>query len=349
FVMYKKGYVKKNNKYTGKTAVILHGLFRTAEATALSFHKNVSDFLDADVFYCGYKFSDKPLLNHEGIYDKFGHMKINPKNSTDFDNENEVTGDVLRNIYGEHLRDYCLHDIKSEDLLSEIPEIASEEILFGLNPSRFLSMFNNIEQAYNLILKYEEKNSFEYDTIIVARPDLAFYSELVLDELSDGTLLIPSGMGFHPHSGHRNYGLVEPLYYKNTRRGTCIPMGMRFNDQLMAFKRNDAKVLENLLSECSQYIAERVPLTPETILFYHFNVINKLVIKTTDMWIYEIFRIGYPEIHNIIDIPVLERYDPHHVVVIKKAKNNRIKYWLKGVRKNFHFYKNKVKYMLGNN
>lgn len=330
----------------GKTAIILHGLFRTALTTSASFNKHVSHFLNADIFYSGYKYSDKPLTNHTGVYDKFGFIKNNPKNSASIDGSNEITQELLQKVYGKNLKACFLHDIKSEDLKELISNIKEEEILFQLKPERFLSMFHNIEQAYRLLEKHEEHYGVSYDNIIIARPDLAFYANLDLIKLKVGKVFIPGGMGFHPHTGTRIHGLVEPLYYKNVLNGTCIPTGLHFNDQLMALKRSDSSILKNLLSDCTEYIKARVPLTPETILFYHFSVMHQLEVNINEKWLYEIFRVGAPEIENITNLPLLERFDPHHPIVKRRAQANKMKYWLKAIRRNFHYYKNRVKSLM---
>ncbi|WP_187487464.1 hypothetical protein [Duffyella gerundensis] len=332
--------------FHGKTAIILHGLFRTALNTATSFNKNVSDYLDADVFYCGYKYSDKPLPTHGGEYDKFGFMKKNPKNTTEIDSSNEITDKILNEVYGDRLKSSYLHETKSEDLMEMLAGIDNSQILFQLIPSRFLSMFHNIENGYKLVTKFEEKNKFKYDNIVIARPDLAFYSALDLEKLKKGTMLIPSGMGFHPHTGTRNYGLVEPLYYKNVNNGTCIPTGMHFNDQLMALKRIDCFILNELLTDCVNYMKMKVPFTPETILYYHFSAMHRLKVLPTEKWLYEIFRVGAPQVENITDLPLLERFDPHHPIVKDRARKSRFKYYLKDVRRNFYFYKNKIKTLI---
>ncbi|MGX9307652.1 hypothetical protein [Pantoea ananatis] len=330
----------------GRTAVLLHGLFRTANITATSFKKNVSDYLDADLFYSGYCFSDKPLLNHAGVYDKFGFMKDNPKNTTSIDDSNAITHDVLKDIYESRLIASNLHQIDSSFFSEKISEIDENEILFQLKPSRFLSMFHNIESAYKLLCEHENKENFKYDTIVIARPDLAFYSPLEIRKHEEGSILLPAGMGFHPHVGTKNHGLVEPLFYKNALNGTCIPTGMQFNDQLMVLKRSDCYTLENLLSDCINYMKMRVPLTPETLLYYHFCAMSNLEVKICQKWTYEIFRIGSPEIENVTNLPLLERYDPHHPVVQERARKNKFKYFLKGIRRNFYFYKNKINTLL---
>lgn len=330
----------------GKTAVILYGLFRTAGITYNSFNKHVADYLDADIFYCGYKFSDRPLSIHEGIYDKFGFMKVNPKNTCDIDDANEITDADLEKIYKSRLKGSVLHEVGLEQLTEKISFIDANEILFQLTPTRFLSMFYNIQEAYRLIEAYEQANSMQYDNIVIARPDLAFYHPLDLGKLKDGMLVIPAGMGFCPHTGTRKMGLVQPLYYKNVFDGTCIPTGMEFNDQLMALKRKDAACLRNMLDDCIGYIKKRIPLTPETIIYYHLSIVNQLKVKSTDKWMYEIFRVGATEIENITNLPLLERFDPHHPLVKERAKRSKIKYWLKGLRRNYHFYKNKIQTLI---
>ncbi|GKX58423.1 hypothetical protein [Leminorella grimontii] len=331
---------------SGKTAIILYGLFRTANLTYNSFNKHLADYLDADVFYCGYKFSDKPILTHEGLYDKFGFMKENPKNTCDIDSSNEITEVKLKYLYTDRLKASFLHEMSLDKLQDKLSFVDPNELLFKLVPTRFLSVFYNIQEAYRLIEDYEKENGFVYENIIIARPDLAFYSHLDIGSIRAGTIKIPAGTGFCPHTGTLNVGLVQPLYYKNVHDGTCIPTGMHFNDQLMALNRNDCGCLKTMLDDCIGYMKKRVPLTPETIMFYHFCVINQLKVIQTKKWVYEIFRIGTPEIDNITNIPLLERYDPHHPIVNDRARNNRIKYFLKSLRKNYHFYRNKVRTLI---
>ncbi|MDL4914796.1 MAG: hypothetical protein QRY16_13640 [Enterobacterales bacterium endosymbiont of Blomia tropicalis] len=258
---------------------------------------------------------DRSFVGHAYVYDKFGLMKDHSKNSADIDTSNEITEKLIRDIYGKRLKSYNLHTITSDELTQMISDVDQNEFLFQLKPARFLSKFHNIESAYNLIEQYENEHGFSYENIIIARPGLAFYSALSLSKLRKGSMLIPSGMGFHPHTGTRNYGLVQPLYYKNALNGTCIPTGMHFNDQLMALKRTDCIILKELLSDCVCYIKNRVLLTPESILFYHFNSIHNLNIVPTDKWLYEKFRVRAPEIENITNLPLIERFNSHLPIV----------------------------------
>ncbi|HCN8126144.1 TPA: hypothetical protein N6399_004700, partial [Escherichia coli] len=247
-----------------KVAVLLYGFLRTADLTVGSLIRNVVDVNNADIFYFGPDSSDSPTQIHKGILDSSGFVKINPKGEA-----HEIPcgiEDKLVSIYGDKLRNYKLHYKKFDDFNEQTSFVDKNEYLFNLNPARFVSMFYNMQGAYELMNEYEEKQNFRYDVIIITRPDLSFYAPVSAKNIRHGYVYIPAGEGFCPHTGNRNIGLSQVLPYRNRSEGKMVPSGVGFNDQLLVLTGKTASCMENLLDSVLMYMREKVPLTPETLL-----------------------------------------------------------------------------------
>lgn len=309
-----------------KIAVLLFGFLRTAEITAGSLLNNIVIPNNADIFYYGPDASDNPGQIHQGILDKSGFIKINPKNI-----DSAISGgieDRLRNLYGDHLKAFELHNTQASDFDHYFSSITKNDWLFDLNPNRFMSMFNNMQGVFRLMKATEEKEGIRYDKVIITRPDLSFYNDISADFVQDGLFNIPRGIGFCPHTGNKRNGVSTALFYLNKSTGEYIPYA-QFNDQLFSFSRNDAETFENLVEDCAGYISRKVPLTPETILYFHLCVKNKLKVKYIKSWVYEIVRSDDRIITNINDLMLLDVIDRYHPYVRARAKKRPIWYFLK--------------------
>lgn len=310
-----------------RTAVLLYGFLRTAEITSKSLLDNVVDANNADIFYFGPDSSDKPTSIHKGILDGSGFVKINPKNDAI-----EVPGGIeerLNSIYGDRLKLFKLHDRKFSDFEAESSFIDMHEWLFSLNPARFVSMFYNMQGVFSLMEQSEKESGLKYDRVILTRPDLSFYSRVDLKNIREGFVYMPSGEGFCPHTGNRNYGLSPVMPYRNKSTGKMVETGFGFNDQVMVFGRNSSQNIASIYESALQYMREKIPLTPETILYYHLVSHCGLKIKYSDVWPYEIVRSDESQITTLTDLMILDIIDRYHAVVKERARNRPFKYFLK--------------------
>lgn len=310
-----------------RTAVLLCGFLRTADITHNSLIDNVISPNKADVFYFGPNSTDSPTSIHKGILDGSGFLKINPKNDA-----HEVFGGVeekIRALYGNNITKLRLHDKKFDDFVKMSSFIDKKDWLFNLNPARFVSMFFNMQGAFRLMKEYEEKEEIRYDRVIITRPDLSFYAAIDLSKVRKGFVYMPSGEGFCPHTGNRNYGLSHVLPYRKRDAGKMVQTGVGFNDQVMAFNRDSAESMSTILDSAIRYMKEKIPLTPETILYYHLVANNGLRIKYTNDWPYEIVRSDDKNITTVTDLMILDLVDRYHPVVKERMKERPIKYFLK--------------------
>lgn len=310
-----------------RTAVLLYGFLRTADITHKSLIDNVVTPNNADVFYFGPDSTDSPTSIHKGILDGTGFLKINPKNDA-----LETSGGIeekLKSYYGNLLKRYQLHTKTFNDFNTESAFIDRNQWLFSLNPARFFSMFYNMQKAVELMQGYENEMGFRYDRVVITRPDLTFYAAMDLRKIRDGMVYIPSGEGFCPHTGNRNYGLSQAQAYRNVQKGTMVPTGVGFNDQVLVFARESASHMADIYTSLKGYVTDKVPLTPETLLYYHLCRINSLKVKYVDDWPYEIVRTGDAPIVNVTDLMILDVIDRYHPFVKERVKKHRVKYFFK--------------------
>lgn len=320
-----------------KTAVLLYGFLRTAEVTSQSLMKNIVESCNADIFYFGPNSSDNPKSIHKGILDSAGFVKINPKNDA-----SEVRGGIaqrLGSLYGEKLVSYELHEKVFEDFEAMSSFVDRKQWLFSLNPGRFISMFYNIQGVYSLMEEYERTHNVKYDKVIITRSDLTFYSRFDLTNIRDGFVYIPDGEGFCPHTGNRNKGLSQVLPYRNKMTGKMVPSGVGFNDQVLVFTRETSRPMSNVLECIIQYMKENVPLTPETLLYFHLVSNSGLRVKYTHKWPYEIVRVDDKTIVTVTDLIIMDLLDRYHPNVQKRIKKQPIKYFLKFGRLRYRAFK----------
>jgi hypothetical protein len=305
-----------------KTAVLLYGMLRTFQLTAASFHRHVVEPNNADVFYFGPAQSDTPSLVHKGHLDVFGNVKINPKGQ--IDSTGEVARDDLTAAYGPAMCRYRLHDVDQEEFVRQAAIVHRDDWIFGLNPARMFSMFFNMEGAINLLLDYEREHGIHYDFVIITRPDLAFFSP-IRASVRAGRIHIPSGEGFDGW-GRKHLRNASVLYYKNVATGDYLEGADKhhFNDQLFVFRREDLSAFSHLSKSLCDYLAQKVPASPETILFLHLCQRNGLAPVYHPEWCYEIYRDGMPIVENVTDTSLIQRIDRYHPKARERFRKNPI-------------------------
>jgi hypothetical protein len=167
--------------------------------------------------------------------------------------------------------------------------------------------------------EYEREQDITYETVILTRPDLAFFSP-IRPRVRINTLHLPDGEGVDEW-GRKRMGNARVLYYKNVETGDYIEGGdaLSFNDQVLAFARPNLAVFSGLTKAFSEYLRCRVPPSPETIFYLHFCVRHGLRPVPHPEWRYQIQRDGMPTIENVADTGMIRLIDRYHT-------NSRIRF-----------------------
>jgi hypothetical protein len=181
-----------------------------------------------------------------------------------------------------------------------------------LNPARLFSMVFNMEGVVHLLEEYERTQGMQYDSIIVTRPDIAFFSPITA-RVRSGFLHIPSGEGFDEW-GRKHTGNARVVYYKNVLTGDYVEGGdkLTFNDQIFMLSRTDLDCFSGLSKALNEYLSQRVPASPETIFYLHLCLRNGLIPKRHPEWCYQIQRAGMPLIQNVADTSMIRIVDRYH-------------------------------------
>jgi hypothetical protein len=305
-----------------KVAVLLYGMLRTFRTTAPSFHRHVVAPNNADVFYFGPSQSDRPSLAHKGQLDVFGNVKSNPKGQVD--GVSPVEMDDFLSAYGPAMRQYRLHNVDQEEFVRQAAIVDRQEWIFGLNPARMFSMVFNMEGAVHVLEDYEQEHQVRYDFVIITRPDLAFFSPIKAKGRA-GQIHIPSGEGFDEW-GKKHIRNASTLYYKNVETGDYIAGGdsHHFNDQLFVLRREDLGSFSGLSKSMSDYLAKKVPASPETVFYLHLCHRHGLKPVYHLEWCYEIYRPGMPLIQNVADTSLITLVDRYHPKARERFKKNPV-------------------------
>lgn len=296
----------------GRVAVLLYGLLREYRLTAPAFLRHVANPNDADIFYFGPEQTDTPDHSHFGKLDAFGAFIDNPKGRVHALVDADVEG--LQDAYGERLLRSQIHHVAQERFIDEAREVVNpEDWYYKLDPYRLFSMFYNLQGAAKLLSDVETESGVIYDTVIITRPDLAFFAPLETGSIKPGEIHIASGEGFDGWGAKRN-GNSSALYFRDALNGDYVPGGATawFNDQVFAVKRDAARLFEDVYDKLPRYLERKVPITPETILYLHLVVRGGLKPVERQDWIHQIYRKGDPIVQSVADTGQIMFIDRNH-------------------------------------
>lgn len=305
-----------------KTAVLLYGMLRSFKITARSFYRHVVAPNDADVFYFGPAQSDVANTSHSGRLDVFGNLKENPKGRVD--PVSGVDRDAFLSAYGAAMRRYRFHEVEQDEFARQAAVVDRREWVYGLNPARMFSMVFNLEGAVHLLEEYEREEGVAYDTVVITRPDIAFYSP-IRARAKRGFLHIPCGEGFDEW-GRKHRGNARVLYYRNAATGDYVEGGdhVTFNDQIFLLARADLSCFTELGKAMTEYLAQRVPPSPETLLYLHLILRQGLNPIVHPEWCYQIHRTGMPVIENIGDTSMIRVVDRYHAKARERFRKDPV-------------------------
>lgn len=301
---------------TPRIAVLLYGMVRDYEKCASSIERALLSPNNADLFYFGPSFTDYPDREFSvGGRDGEGFIMQNPKAETpEFFH---VDVDAFVRVYKKNIRAYKFHDMSPTFFEAEAGRLVTrDKWLFGLPPSRILSMFYNIDGVVREFNKYRAEHPGDYDAVVITRPDLVLYGSISA-EIKDGTAHIPLGEGFD-EIGRKPLGNAPVYFYKNINTGEYVPGGREvgFNDQIIVLPMNVLGSLSEIYKEAKEMIGRGVPLSPETILYLMLK--NKDVeIEEHPEWAYEIYRRGRNDVANVLTSPELKVIDRYHPSLTK--------------------------------
>jgi hypothetical protein len=210
------------------------------------------------------------------------------------------------------MRRYEFHSVNQEEFVRQAAVVDRKDWIYGLNPARLFSMVFNMEGVVHLLEDYERTQGVRYDTVIITRPDIAFFSPIIA-RVRRGFLHIPSGEGFDEW-GRKHMGNARVVYYKNVATGDFVEGGdkVTFNDQLFLLSRTDLSCFVGLSKALSEYLSQRVPASPETIFYLHLCLRRGLVAKLHPEWCYQIQRAGMPLVENVADTSMIRMVDRYH-------------------------------------
>lgn len=307
---------------TQRNAVLFYGMIRNFEVPSKTLHKHIIAPNEADTFYFGPSYTDKPSNSHYGKFDHDGFMVENPKALPDSVSPANSAG--FRENYGHTLKKFVTHNLPFSHFEDEAKSICgTEDWLFNLNPARVLSMFYNIGGAIDSFLTFYNETRAVYNNCIVTRPDLVFYS-LVTMETEPGCVQIPQSQGISER-GETYDGNAPVYYYKNALTGEYVPGGRKttFNDQFLLMNISDLKKLGSLYVEIKDMIRRRVPVSPET-LFYLALKNRGLSIAPQKEWVYEIFRNDTKRVLSVLNSPELAEIDRYHPSLSRRLSGREL-------------------------
>ena len=266
-----------------KTAVLLYGFLRTFEITAASLLKNIVKPNNADIFVFAY--------DNTGVSRIESGVNINKQKAINAAKQ-DLEGDIidictLKKIYGDALKKVSLQSYSDYTKKFKNDSSGVYSPIFPID--RFFSLYFNISGAIKLLIEYEKETRIIYDNIIIARPDLQFYSQINLSNFDMNKLNIASyGGNINPKGENEAYYCC---YYKNIEKMEYIPFHkIIFSDQLIISKAQNLKCLDCLYENLKEYEKQGLPVChPETVLYYHIGYKQNLDIQTNDIR-YEILR-----------------------------------------------------------
>lgn len=324
---------------TKKTAILLYGYTRTYKTTAKSLLKNVAEPNDADIFvYC---WDNEGVSNVKTNANTFEINNYKNKMSCKEDSQGkEVTTKTLENVYGERLKKCSIQKYDNTKFKND-----SEGVPSPILPiERMFSLYYNITGVMKLLIKYEQENNIRYDNIILARPDLEFYSKIDLKNYNLNLLNIANyGGNINPNGKNELY---YTCYYKNVERVEYIPSNeIAFSDQLIISKHENLEKLCNLYDMLKEYNQRNVPVChPETVLYYHLALLQNIEVATNNIK-YEILRNNFSRSENSFSLLKTNKTPSKTEKYKNKIKQN-LKEFIFGLKAIIGIFINLIKYAI---
>lgn len=267
-----------------KVAVLLYGYARTYKITANSLIEKVLEPNKADLFVHCYD-NEGVSLCCDGNIASLTEHKIRYSRREDRMGK-KVTPQSLEKAYGVYLKAKKIISYNSgyfKGLTKGMAQVSPYPL------ERFFSLYFNISEAFKLLEDYMREQGTQYDVVILARPDLHFYSNINVSEYDLNCLNIPQ------YGGNIKYNGINDLYYvtsyKNVQRMEYIPWhDVPFSDQLIISSYDNMRDSITLFEHLQEYSDFGVPVChPETCIYYHLAYRKNLQVKTIRI-LYEILR-----------------------------------------------------------
>ena len=189
----------------------------------------------------------------------------------------QVTRETYESVFGERLKYFHTEDIHSATQqvvrhmdLHKLPHIIELPLPNKMKQSTTstMSQLRKISMALQALLNYEQQHGFNYEIVILTRPDVVLCTNFTLptqDQLASNMLYCPIGEGFWP-DGSRRKGCAKVF-------GTNIG----FNDQIIIGSSQNLRKFIGICDRVPDYSSRRnIILNPETLLGYDawFNALD---------------------------------------------------------------------------
>ena len=311
-----------------RIAVCMYGMLRTYEKTSKSLIKHILEKNEADLFFYGPNNCGISVIDGADVTtSKFGNKKR--LKAMDAAGKTVDEADLLK-IYGDYLKKAYLYNISDVDNSASKYKVMNSGCVIPIE--RIVSMFTNISGTLKLAQEYSKENGITYDYILLIRPDLAFYSDVCVNDLDDSQVHVPFGGGILNNG--RNYcPQYYSMYYKNVSTGELIEENQHpFTDQFVVSSFSNMMQLENILDKFKEFSSRKLPLHPETLMYYVLSYSTGHKVSIHNDWKYEIFRSDSASIENSYLLNCEQHGDQSKIIASvydpnghAKAKKNRKK------------------------
>jgi hypothetical protein len=249
-----------------KAACVFAGYFRTWDYVKDTFVNRIMNPLTADIFFSSPKTVFSPPENEVR---EFHHIH----------SQNQQLVEPVISFFGDKLKSYELRDSDQSHWRSIIAaNHMSEKNIHNQYHWRTLAQIHGISASMQLFKRYVEEFGITYDLVILARPDVKYYSEFNVDHID------LSKVNYQTHS--MNNGRLSIL------APTSAPspsLKQAFNDQILAGSQSKMLSFASAYDSIIRYHKEGICFNTETLLGIHC-VRNGIPFTGSNYILYELWR-----------------------------------------------------------
>jgi hypothetical protein len=138
-------------------------------------------------------------------------------------------------------------------------------------------------------IEHARASGLKYDAVMIARPDIAFYTRINTNKMDLALLNVPLTGGNWSMTGRAEHYFA--MSYRNAKRAEFIPFhSIVFSDQAIISSFDNMAPLADLYETLGEYDARGVPTChPETTLYYHLGYSRGIKSRPSGI-IHEIIR-----------------------------------------------------------